>query len=175
MRVIHALLDGVVAEKISDVREQWRQRLVATGVIALCVLAAFGGLVFIAVGSYLSLSEVMAPWQAGLIVGGGVLMLSLIGALSARLMVRRRKPAPPSNKNPSAADAARIDSIARLGETIGASMSRHGIRMADVMIGALVAGTLLGASPALRERLLHPRRNPSGRSGASSQPHTDRR
>jgi hypothetical protein len=123
----------------------------------------------------LSLSEAMAAWQAGLIVGGDVLVWSLICALSARLIVRRRKPTPPCNRNPSEADAARIDSIARLGETIGASMNRHGIRMADVMIGALVAGTVLGASPALRERVLHPRRNPSGSSGAKAQRRTDRR
>jgi hypothetical protein len=122
--------------------------------------------VFIAVGSYLSLSERMVPWKAGLIVGGGVLILSVIGALSAGFLVQRRKTTQPSSKSQSAPDAARIDSIARLGETIGASISKQGIRTVDVMIGALVAGALLGASPALRERLLRPGRRRSASSGS---------
>lgn len=171
MRLIHELLGGVTAAKINDVRDQWRQRIVAMGVVAFCALAAFGGLAFIAVGSYLSLREGMVPWKAGLIVGGGVLVLSLIGALSARFLVHRRKATPPSGKSQPAPEAARIDSIARLGETIGASISKQDIHTVDVLIGALIAGALLGASSALRERLLSPKRYRSSRLGAKPDRH----
>ena len=158
MRLIHELFGGVVAAKFNDVRDQWRQHLVVAGVVAFCALAALGGLGFIAAGSYFSLRQGMAAWQAGLIVGGGVLVLSLIGALSARFFVHRRAATQQSSTNQPAPETVRIDSIAHLGETLGASVSKHGIRMADVMIGAMIAGTLLGASRALRERLLGPRR-----------------
>lgn len=175
MELIHALFGGVAAAKINDVRDQWRQRIVAMGVVAFCALAAFGGLAFIAVGSYLSLREGMVPWKAGLIVGGGVLVLSLIGALSARFLVHRRKATQPSGKSQPAPEAAGIDRIARLGETIGASISKQDIRTVDVMIGALIAGALLGASTALRERLLDPGRWRSRRSGSKPDRHTGSR
>jgi hypothetical protein len=171
MRLIRGLFGDVATAKINDVRDQWRRRIVATGVMALCALAALCGLGFITVGSYLSLREGMVPWKAGLIGGGAMLALALIGALSARLLVHRRKATQQAGGNQPPREAARIDSIARLGETIGASICKQGIRATDVVIGALVAGVILGARPALRQRLLRPRRCGSRRSGS----HPDRR
>ncbi|MGC1951712.1 MAG: hypothetical protein WA970_03895, partial [Gammaproteobacteria bacterium] len=74
-----------------------------------------------------------------------------------------------------APEAAGIDRIARLGETIGASISKQDIRTVDVMIGALIAGALLGASTALRERLLDPGRWRSRRSASKPDRHTGSR
>lgn len=165
MRLIHELFSGVVAAKINDVRDQWRRRMVARGIVAFCALIAFGGLAFIAVGSYLSLSERMVPWKAGLIVGGGVLVLSVIGVLAAWLFVHRRK-------SQHAPNAAGIDGIARLGEAIGASIGKQGIRTADIVIVALIAGAVLGASSALRERLLRPGRCRSASSGSNPDRHS---
>jgi hypothetical protein len=55
-----------------------------------------------------------------------------------------------------------VENVAELGRTLGRDLSQYGIRTSDVMLGALLAGTLLGASPALRDRLFGRRGNPRG-------------
>ena len=62
MELFHALFGRVAAAKINDVRDQWRQRIVAMGVVAFCALAAFGGLAFIAVGRF---SPCVRGWSHG--------------------------------------------------------------------------------------------------------------
>ncbi|MGD8592352.1 MAG: hypothetical protein PVG20_07610 [Thioalkalispiraceae bacterium] len=139
----------------------WYHSLIArTLILALCGWAALGGLGFVAVGSYLSLSEVFVPWVAGLIVGCGILLLSLLGAWLTLLYWRRttqpESPIEPPMENAEAQTM--VDTAAHLGEIVGESLSKSGIRTTDVMIAALVAGTVLGASPALRDRLLKRKR-----------------
>jgi hypothetical protein len=124
-------------------------------------LAALSGVGFIAVGSYLSLSDTLVPWAAGLIVGSGLLVLSLFGTWIALLYSRKATQAQTPEKQPAEENTqaqTMVDTAAHLGEIVGASFGRSGIRTTDVVIAALVAGTILGASPALRKRLLHRKR-----------------
>jgi hypothetical protein len=169
MSWIHDLARGLAAQKAQQARAWWRRSVVATGLLVFCSLTALSGLGFIAVGGYIALSETFTPWEAGLIVGGAILVLSLVGALIARFVVLRRKPAQPSGAQMPRPEEAYVDAITHLGETIGAGLFKNGIRTTDIVIAALVAGTVLGASPALRDRLLRRK----GRSSAKSSTESD--
>jgi xanthine/uracil permease len=113
-------------------------------------LAGLGSLVFIAVGSYLSLREVLSPLKSGLVMGSILAGLSIIGILITWFLVQRRNHARSTNPKP---EDVPVDTIASLGETIGYGLGERGVRQTDVVIAALVAGTVLGASPVLRDRL----------------------
>ncbi|MCG6969048.1 MAG: hypothetical protein LJE85_04685 [Gammaproteobacteria bacterium] len=150
----------IVARGVKRLTTWYHSIMARTLILVLCGWAALGGLGFIAVGSYLSLSEVFVPWVAGLIVGCGILLLSLLGAwltiLYWRSTPQPQAPIEPPEENTEAQTL--VDTATHLGEIVGASLSKSGIRTTDVMIAALVAGTILGASPALRERLLKRKR-----------------
>ena len=157
----------IAADSVARVGEQvtaWSHALIArTLLLMLLGCAVVGGTAFIAIGTYLSLSEALTAWAAGLIVGGAILILSLIVAWIAWLYTRKPKQPQAPNQPPaqSAEAQAMVDTAAHRGEVVGASLSKSGIRTTDVMIAALVAGTILGGSPALRNRLLRRRRNDS--------------
>jgi hypothetical protein len=160
MRLIRQLFGGFAEAKIRQAREQWRRGMVLTGVTAVCAVVALCGFGFMAAAAYLALREILLPWQAALIVGGAALALSLIGVLSARVLLARRpagQARAAGNPGPHH-DEAQVERIAELGRALGEGLSRHGIHTADVMLGALLAGALLGASPGLRDKLLGRRR-----------------
>ena len=159
---IYDFVCSFAAQMTENVRAWWRRGIVVTVWLVFCGLVAVSGLAFIAVGSYLSLSEVVAPWAAGLIIGATLVVLSAIGSLIVRYFVLRQNAGESSGSGKSSVREADVDTIAHLGETIGASLIKNGIRTTDVMIAALVAGAVLGASPALRNRLLRRKRYPGG-------------
>jgi ABC-type nitrate/sulfonate/bicarbonate transport system permease component len=107
----------------------------------------------------------MQPWEAGLIIGGVILLLSVLGIwITIAVWNKRTQTQLPEKPALSTGESqASVDSVAHLGEIVGASLSKSGIRTTDVMIAALVAGTILGASPSLRRRLSNRKRhkNPS--------------
>lgn len=121
--------------------------------LAFSAVIALGGLAFISVGSFLSLRETFTPWQSGLIVGGIVLGLSILIALLAWFVSPRRSIPPIQSTKTPTSEENRMDTIEHLGETIGACIGRQNIKTTDVMLAALVAGAILGASPELRQRL----------------------
>jgi len=127
--------------------------------IALTIFGVAGlfGVGFIVAGSYLSLSEVMAPWAAGLIVGGVLLVISLIGVwiVISTWHKNTNHQTPEQSNFDYTATRSSIENAEHLGEIVGARVSRSGPRTLDVMIAALVAGTILGAGPSVRKRLSH--------------------
>jgi len=133
--------------------------------IALTIFGIAGlfGVGFIVAGSYLSLSEVMAPWAAGLIVGCVLLVISLIG-IWIIISTWHKNTNNQTSEQPNhdyAATQRSIENAEHLGEIVGAGVSKSGPRTLDVMIAALVAGTILGAGPSVRKRLSHRNRNRS--------------
>lgn len=166
-------MQGLIDVATSGVKRvsAWFHSLIArTLLFAFCGLTAFSGMGFIAIGSYISLREALVPWAAGLIVGLGMLLLSLLGSWFTLLYLRKNAPSqtPPKSATEDSEIRTRIDNVAHLGEIVGASLSKSGIRTTDVMIAALVAGTILGASPALRDRLLNRKRHSSDSSSPRS-------
>jgi len=124
--------------------------------LVFCALAAVVGVVVITVGSYASLSVFYTPWIAGFIVGSVIIALSVIGALAVWFATRPPISEPPRKYASSMPPPqnTQIDAVAHIGEHIGESLNNGRIKTVDVIIAALVAGTVLGASPALRRRLL---------------------
>ncbi|MDZ7753254.1 MAG: hypothetical protein U5S82_16775 [Gammaproteobacteria bacterium] len=149
----------MLATEGDRIQALWRRALATAALSLALALLAAGGAGFLALAAYLALAQVMAPWSAALIVGGSLLGVALLGALGAWLMLRGRHDgaasqlAPPAAGAPADADERPVDVAARLGEGLGQRLGRRGVRVSDVMVAALVAGTLLGASPALRARL----------------------
>lgn len=140
----------------------WSNRLIATViVVTLFGVVILGGLGFIAVGGYSTLIETMEPWAAGLIVGGVLVVAALLGVWITVAIWNKRPPTQPSENTPVATVAAQttVDTAAHLGEFMGSKLSRSGIRITDVAIAALVAGTILGASPSVRKRLSNRKRS----------------
>jgi len=167
MSWIHDFVYGLAAQKAKKVLAWWRRSVTGAVLLVFCGVVALGGLGFVAMGSYTSLREALEPWKAGLIVGMGTLLLSLIGALIVWIVMLRQKPAT-TDSTQVPPEEAEIDTITHLGESIGASLFKNGIRTTDVVIAALVAGTVLGASPALRDRLLRRRQSTSEKSSSDS-------
>ncbi|KPJ95902.1 MAG: hypothetical protein AMJ55_02885 [Gammaproteobacteria bacterium SG8_15] len=150
----------------------WSYCLITRSVIlALFGLIALIGVGFIAAGSYFSLTEFFTPWTAGLIVGCVMLLMALLGAwITVLYLQKTTQSLPPENPMPdNSRDQSKVDTAAHLGEIVGARLSNSNIRTIDVMIAALVAGTILGASPALRKRLSNRQR--SARSSRPPQQH----
>ncbi|MGA9573089.1 MAG: hypothetical protein WBS20_03980 [Lysobacterales bacterium] len=162
MSWLHGLLKGLAENALSSVRAWWERRLIETTLMLFCGLATLGALGFVAVGGYISLCQFFSPWQSGLIVGGILLLLSLTGALLLWRFTKSAAPHPaPRSECPETAPGtgqAPLDDVAQLGEIIGARLGQRGIHKTDVMLSALVAGTVIGVSSALRHR----RRQPKG-------------
>lgn len=156
---LQGLSGGVVAAAGARVRDLWRRGLATAALSLVLALLAVGGAGFLALAVYFALAQVMAPWSAALIVGGILLGVALIGALGAWLVWRQRygairsQPEPADEGAPGEARERRVDMARRLGEDLGRSLGHRGVRTSDVVMAALVAGAVLGASPALRDRL----------------------
>jgi hypothetical protein len=167
MSWIHDFISGLAAQKTRQVLAWWQRSVTGTVLLVFCGISALGGLGFVAVGSYVSLCNQLEPWKAGLIVGVVIVLLALVGALIVWVVVLRKQ-----HEQPAATQAppeqVDIDTIAHLGETIGAAIFKNGVRTSDVVIAALVAGTVLGASPALRERLLRRKSHSADKSSRRS-------
>lgn len=185
--LLRGWFNTLTATRIVSARLWLRRSIVWTVVAAFLVLTILAGVAFIAAGSFLSLRDAYSPWVAGLIVGGTLLLIALIGALVSWIIYNRRPVLdPPLHASPmsaaaASATAAAVDSsvpppptpdmvrpdmaepgvsaLLQLGEQLGDTIRGIGIRKKDIMIGALVAGVVLGGSPDLRRRVLKvPRR-----------------
>jgi len=137
--------------------------LVKILLIGACLLIALGGLGFIAVGGYVTLCEIYSPWVSGLIVGATALLLSLLAILLLSISMRnvsRQKTESFGGQAPEreARESAQVDNVMHLGEALGSHLSQRGVRLTDVALAALVAGTVLGTGPALQRRRQNRRR-----------------
>jgi len=158
---VGAMMGRATANKTRQLREVFERSVVYATLVRLSAAVALLAVAVIAVGGYISLSTQYTPWIAGLIVGGVVLVLALIVTLfvwrmthphvstSTRPTVAETDAPPPSKRQ--------VDAITRMGEDIGAGLKNGQVKTIDVLIAALVAGTVLGASPALRHRILQRR------------------
>lgn len=126
-------------------------------VAVLAVLAALEGLGILLIGVYTSLIHSLRPWEAGVLLGGGVIFLAAVALAVIASVVSRRgrtRPPPMVGTQPYAQHAAVGDTPALLLRAAAADLiSKANLRMRDVALAALVAGLVLGASPNLRRHL----------------------
>lgn len=173
MPLLRNWLNTLAATRIVTARIWLRRSAMWAVVVAFLLLAILAGLAFIAVGGFMSLLDAYSPWEAGLIVGGALLLLALIGALVAWIVLQRHPAVRPplqtplsaaenaaaTSMPPSAADIGpEVATLLQLGEQIGSTIRGINVRRMDLVVGALVAGVVFGGSSALRRRLFRPRR-----------------
>ncbi|MGX2039425.1 hypothetical protein ACWJKU_04725 [Methylocaldum sp. MU1018] len=155
--MLRSLTDLVSAEK-AKLWQALSRSAVLFSLAIFATLAAFGGLVFVLLGFYLSLEAALESWAAGLIVGGAMILIAFVALwIIARLMARRGRAAtlPPSSAALETAAAPPVygnvsDTVrATVTEMLGAAP----IKTSDIVVAALITGLVLGASPRLRQRL----------------------
>lgn len=150
-------IHGLLKNLLGDIRTRWRHGMVRNALALAFGLIALGGVAFVAWAAYTALRQALMPWWAGLITGGSLLAVAVIGIWALfRTQGGGREEHPPAE--PAAAqNTPPVDAARRLGQGLGASLRQREVRTTDVVIAALVAGTVLGANPALRERLINAR------------------
>ena len=129
--------------------------LLFTGaLVCLTTLLCLGALGFGVAGVHLLLAAHLPPWAAALLTGAVLLVLALLLAVALRAG-RDRPRADPERDRPGRKDAepdrsAHAEALELALELAGGS--RPSAREATLL--ALVAGTVVGASPELRRQLL---------------------
>lgn len=155
--MIQSFTSIVAAEKA----KLWQALSRSAVLLALAIfaaLAAFGGLVFALLGIYLSLEAVVEPWTAGIIVGCAMIVIAFVALWVIARLITKQGRTPELPPRSSATLAAASPPPGAIPESLRATVSdvlgaAH-IRTSDIVIGALVAGLVLGASTNLRQRLI---------------------
>lgn len=111
-------------------------------------LLGIAGLGFLIAGIYLLLSPHLAAWAAALLTAVIVLALALQILLAAWLVARNK------TVKPEPRDEARSDSGDDIARVMLEMMRKSNFNARDAALLALLAGTILGASPELRRQLL---------------------
>ncbi|WP_405224815.1 phage holin family protein [Lentisalinibacter sediminis] len=137
-------------------RTWWQHQAVAAVLLAVCAVIALAAIGFAVMSGYLALSIAMPAWAAALVTAGTLLVLALIAGLVANRYARQplRQPHGPQARQSRdrRPETPPVELAARMGRSLGENLNRRGVRSADVVIAALVAGVALGVAPALRER-----------------------
>jgi len=148
---------GIVAAEKAKLWQALSRSAVLFSLAIFATLAAFGGLIFALLGVYLSLETALAPWAAGMIVGGATILIAFVALwIIARLLARqgRMGMAPSSAAFAAAPQPSSIGNAPdALRSTVSEMLGAANVRTSDIVIGALVAGLVLGASPRLRQRI----------------------
>lgn len=137
-------------------RRSLSRSLLATALALFAVLVLLEGLMVVLVGAYFSLILAMPPWAAGLLVGGIPILLGLILlAVVVRAPGRRERPPeiPVVAPRRLAEPPPPVDAPTLLKAAAAEIIDRTHLKTANLALGALVAGLVLGASPGLRRQL----------------------
>jgi len=118
---------------------------------------ALGGLGYLSHSFYLLLLRVTGPWQAGLTIGLGLLLLA-----SALIVIAHHLAGRNHRARVRTTGIVNADPAADLGHAMGQLLSRSDVRTTDLLLASLVAGIVFGASPRLREGVSRIGRSRSG-------------
>lgn len=163
MRTVLEPIIQLLAVEKAKLRQSLSRSLLATALALFAALALLEGLMLVLVGAYSSLILTMPPWAAGLWVGGTLILLSLVLlAVTLRAPGRRERPPamPALDTRRLAEPPPPVDAPALLKAAAAEIIDRTHLKPANIALGALVAGLVLGASPGLRRQLFG--RKPKG-------------
>jgi hypothetical protein len=146
------LVGDAVATEAARLRAGVRD--VVAGVLLLIIGGLIGliGLVFLLVGAYGSLVQVLPAWQAGGIVAFAVLVLAGVIVLWGYRSLGGRRPPPRARRFDDSAVAAEIRRATEQGIGAGESLSRSGLSAFDLTLAAFVAGLVVSRTGRSRER-----------------------
>ncbi|TYP86660.1 MULTISPECIES: hypothetical protein [Nitrosomonas] len=119
--------------------------------LVLAVMAVVVGMVFVFIGLYVALAETMKPWEAGIIVGIGILFFATILVL---IFARQGRAVSPKGTPISEQFTHHFN--AQLKQIVGNTITQPNINIksSDIVLTALIGGIVLGASPRLRQRVV---------------------
>jgi ElaB/YqjD/DUF883 family membrane-anchored ribosome-binding protein len=72
------LLGDIFATEYAKLKRGSIRLALIISILGLAVMAAVIGMIFVLSGLYVSLAETMKPWEAGVVVGGGVIFFATI-------------------------------------------------------------------------------------------------
>lgn len=88
---VKGLVQGEIALAKAQTREKYAPYGPAAGLFAGAALFGLIGLCWLIYTGYLALTEVLAPWAAGLITTGAVLLITAVLALAGAALIRKAK------------------------------------------------------------------------------------
>ncbi len=144
------LLAEIVAAQTTKLWKGSVSLAVMLSLLGLASMAIIVGMIFVLTGLYLSLAETIPPWQAGMIVGGGVAFIA--GVLL--MVIARQGEDPPIKGIDNTSDQASDDPAGQLGSVLGNIVGKSNIKPSDIVLTVLISGIVLGASPSLRQQIL---------------------
>jgi NADH:ubiquinone oxidoreductase subunit 6 (subunit J) len=126
--------------------------------LGLAVMAVVVGIIFMLFGLYVSLAETMKPWEAGIIVGGGVVffatILIIIVTRQGHVVSPKGNPISEQFTGNPISEQFSNHSIAQLRPIIDNIIAQFNVKGSDIVLIALIGGIVLGASPHLRQEIL---------------------
>ena len=117
--------------------------------LILAVMAVVVGMVFVFFGLYVALTETLKPWEAGIIVGVGMVFFATI-----LILIFARQGRVVSPKGNSVSEQITNHSNTQLRQIVGNTITQSNIKSSDIVLAALLGGIVLGASPRLRRQML---------------------
>ena len=130
--------------------------IISCGLLLLISVLGMVGFGFIVAGVYLLMAAQLSAWASALLTGSTVLLLAILMLLTFRLA--RGSAADPEREQRGRGseggpppDAARSAELFELAIELAAKSS---LNARDATLIALIAGTMVGVSPALRRQLL---------------------
>ncbi|SDW82604.1 phage holin family protein [Nitrosomonas communis] len=129
------LVGDILATEYAKLRRGTLRLALIISLLGLAVIVVMIGMIFILFGLYVSLAETMKPWEAAVIVGGGVIFVASILIL---IIVRQGRVAPnigspvSEQSNPGSLAASvkdltskQSEKIADLAENTGESVEKY--------------------------------------------------
>ncbi|TYP86659.1 MULTISPECIES: phage holin family protein [Nitrosomonas] len=129
------LVGDILATEYAKLRRSTLRLALIISLLGLAVIVVMIGMIFILFGLYVSLAETMKPWEAAVIVGGGVVFVASILIL---IIVRQGRVAPnigspvSEQSNPGSLAASvkdltskQSEKIADLAENTGESVEKY--------------------------------------------------
>ena len=117
--------------------------------LILAVMAVVVGMVFVFFGLYVALTETLKPWEAGIIVGVGMVFFATI-----LILIFARQGRAVSSKGTPISEQFTHHFNAQLKQIAGNTIAQSNIKGSDIVLTALIGGIVLGASPRLRQRVV---------------------
>ncbi|SFN08167.1 hypothetical protein [Nitrosomonas communis] len=130
----------------------WQDLIRLALIISLLILAMMAvvvGMVFVFFGLYVALTETLKPWEAGIIVGVGMVFFATI-----LILIFARQGRVVSPKGNSVSEQITNHSNTQLRQIVGNTITQSNIKSSDIVLAALLGGIVLGASPRLRRQML---------------------
>lgn len=125
--------------------------IIAGGLFLFVTVLGMVGFGFIVAGMYLLLATHFSSWLAALLAGCAVLTLAILILLVFRLARGRDAVAAPGSQGEGRGDTAHNTELFELAIELAAKSS---LNARDATLIALIAGTVVGVSPALRRQIL---------------------